>query len=110
MGWNTTAVIMNDALGDIRGDEHLGKRLADSVRQLHRGKPVDVPAGSHCNAITLIEQHHADGLIPVVVGRNYGYPLSVAVFGDPETGLLEMELLQILAKKHGFVLRKVAKR
>jgi hypothetical protein len=76
MGWNTTVVVINDALDMIRDDPEFGRRLYDAVLKVQRGKPVDVAAhskrGIHCNAATVIETHHADHDVLVKVGGNYG--------------------------------------
>ena len=76
MGFNTTVVVMNDALAQIEHDPEFGKNLARAIYEVQRGKPVDVPAcgerSVHCNAATVIESHHADYMVLVEVGRNSG--------------------------------------
>jgi len=77
MGYNTTIIVMNDALGWIAEDAGFGKRLADAVSQAYGGRQIDVPAysakgGIHCNAATVIESHHADYDVLVRVGGNRG--------------------------------------
>ena len=76
MGWNTTVVVMNDALDCIRDDAEFGRRLYEAVLDARKGKPVDVAAHGkhaiHCNAATVIETHHADYDVTVVVGGNTG--------------------------------------
>ena len=77
MGYNTTVVVMNDALDMIRDDPDFGRRLHDAVLRVQRGKPVDVAAhsskgGVHCNAATVIETHHSSYFVTVRVGENYG--------------------------------------
>lgn len=77
MGYNTTVVVMNDALSYIRDDPEFGARLADAVSRAIMGKPIDVAAharsgGIHCNAATVIETHHADSDVLVRVGGNRG--------------------------------------
>lgn len=77
MGYNTTVVILNDALHFIEDDPDFGKRLADAVKRVTKGKPVYVSAhaksgGIHCNAATVIETHHADYDVTVRVGGNRG--------------------------------------
>lgn len=74
MGYNTTVVILNDALGEIATDPEFGKRLADAIAQARRGKPVVVGAHGerdiHCNAALVVETHHADDEVTVIVGGN----------------------------------------
>lgn len=76
MGFNTTVVVMNDALSAIEQDQDFGKRLASAIREVLRGQPVDVSAHGHrvlhCNAATVIETHHADHMVLVQVGMNSG--------------------------------------
>lgn len=110
MGWNTTVVVLNDALGDIKNDPEFGKNLAEAISKLtlppsHRSKyGVDVVAGCHANAATAIETHHADGTAVVAVGGNMGVNLgTVGPYGDEE---YEVRVLKALAKLHGYTLRK----
>lgn len=79
MGYNTTVVVLNDALGFIENDPEFGSRLARAISEAatNGGKPVNVPSissrgGAHCNAATVIESHHADYFVTVKVGRNCG--------------------------------------
>lgn len=76
MGYNTTVVVLNDALSEIEQDPDFGKKLVRAIMQAGRGKPVDVSArGTHCihaNAATVIESHHADYDVLVKVGGNTG--------------------------------------
>lgn len=82
MGFNTTVVVMNDALDAIRDDPGFGRRLYDAVLKLQHGKTVNVAARGlhriHCNAATVIETHHADYFVTVKVGGNYGEVLPPA--------------------------------
>lgn len=77
MGFNTTVVVLNDALSFIKDDPEFGRRLYEAVLAVERGKPVDVAAhaaggGIHCNAATVIETHHSDYFVTVKVGMNSG--------------------------------------
>lgn len=64
MGYNTSVIVMNGALDAIEQDQLFGKKLANAVQQAHRGQHeryhLDVSAGGHLNAATVIETHHAD--------------------------------------------------
>ena len=77
MGYNTTVVVLNDAIGEIERDPEFGKNLGAAIRDLHtsrrlgRGR-VDVRAGCHGNAASVIESHHADETAIVTVGGNCG--------------------------------------
>jgi hypothetical protein len=56
-------------LAEIESDPDFGKRLADAIRSIHMmpGR-VDVRAGCHVNAASVIEAHHADETTVVAVG------------------------------------------
>ena len=76
MGYNTTVVILNDALSEIATDPEFGRRLADAIKRLRAGDPEIVAAygkhSIHGNAAIVIESHHADYDVTVVVGGNRG--------------------------------------
>jgi hypothetical protein len=73
MGYNTTVLIINDALDSIRTDPNFGKNLADAVCKVGAlGGKIDVSAGNHYNAATVIESHHADRNVLVEIGGNTG--------------------------------------
>lgn len=110
MGFNTTVVVMNDALSNIEKDPDFGKKLASAVREVMLGKPVDVSAGNFVNAATVIESHHSSGVFPVLVGGNHGWRLDISTIWTPDGDDREKELMTRLAHKHGYTLRKKAKR
>lgn len=104
MGYNTTVVVLNDAIDDIANDPEFGRRLATRIRAAIQS-PADVSARNYANAAAVVETHHADGLVPVLVGGNMGVPVrGVSIrWNDPEP---EVTLLQELARKHGFHVSK----
>ena len=108
MGYNTTVIVMNDALGQIEKDPEFGKSLSRAISHLSvsRGRPVDVSSGGHCNAATAIESHHADRYIATAIGGNMG-----VILGDCGSWQTddEVEMLRSLALKHGYTLRKKPK-
>lgn len=73
MGYNTTVLVLNDALGDIENDPEFGRKLAAGIRaRLVTGKPVDVSAGRHSNGVRVIETHHSSETAIVAIGGNFG--------------------------------------
>lgn len=111
MGWNTTVIVMNDALDQIAKDKQFGKRLSDAIMKntltatLHGSfscnSHVDVGSGNHANAATVIEQHHADAFACILVGRNSAQHLGY-YYGPGE----KQDLLEDLANELGYSLRK----
>lgn len=76
MGYNTTVVVLNDALSSIENDPEFGKKLVAAIRKcsyyVSPERPIDVSAGSHVNAAHVVETHHADATSIVCVGGNLG--------------------------------------
>ena len=115
MGFNTTVVVMNDALTAIENDPKFGKSLVQAILKLQRGKQVDVPAysynedgearGVHCNAATAIESHHADGNAIVAVGGNCATVLGMT-WGLHHREEDKIDMLKQLASECGYNLRK----
>lgn len=104
MGFNSTIVVLNDALDYIKEDPHFGKTLYEAILEQHlRGDYVDIHAGSFCNAATVIEQHHADFLVGVVVGGNTGSNLGyIGPYSlDPQTEDGKRAILKGIASKFG---------
>lgn len=105
MGFNTTIVVLNDALRQIEEDKDFGKKLVEGIlkKTLH-GDTVYVSAGNHANPVTIVEMHHADSNHLVMVGGNTGTDLGY-VSGyrlDPETDEGKQTLLRNLAFKFGY--------
>lgn len=79
MGYNTTVLVLNDALDQIASDPHFGKKLVFAISKLGMGRgPVDVSAGNHANAATVVETHHADLSTLMLIGGNYGSKVGTA--------------------------------
>lgn len=92
MGMNTTVIVLNDALHEIENDPEFGRKLVKAIKQqenqalyveLHPNgikmrKSVDVTAGSHANAASVIEQHHSSETALVAIGGNHGTALFTA--------------------------------
>jgi hypothetical protein len=109
MGFNTTVIVLNDALHAIAEDPQFGKKLAAAVMSLGSGRKYDavISAMNHVNAATAIESHHADAFSVVAIGGNMG---AVLGYGGGYRNTNE-EILKALASSMGFVVhRKPAKR
>tara|TARA_S200002703_G_scaffold127052_1_gene113648 strand:- start:1672 stop:2019 length:348 start_codon:yes stop_codon:yes gene_type:complete len=115
MGFNSTIVVMNDALHEIANDKDFGANLAAAVQKLslgpkHVGKHgVDIPAGNHCNAATAVESHHADGIVVVAVGGNCATVLGRS-YGNHHNEEDKLDILKQLANELGYGLRKKVSR
>lgn len=99
MGYNTSVIVLNDAISNIRKDKDFNQRFADAVSQkIMRDKPIDVSAGGHVNAVRIIETHHADIIRPIFVGGNIGNVIdNVHIYWNDNEP--ELTLLKQLANK-----------
>lgn len=102
MGYNTTLIVLNDALHEIENDKDFGMKVAQATRKVSLGKEVDISSGYHCNAATVIETHHADGIKLIAVGGNCGQDLGYVggYRSNPE------DMLRSLADSMGFKVSK----
>ena len=108
MGYNTTVVVLNDALDQIKNDPKFGEKLHDAILRLSvTDRPVDVRAGNHLNAAIAIESHHADLQAIVAIGENYADVLG-AIIRPLKTSSEEFKLVVVeqLARSMGYALRK----
>lgn len=105
MGYNTTIIVLNDALHEIETDTDFGRKLAQAVRGLSVGKRGTIGAGCHANAATAIETHHADGIHLIAIGGNTGQDLGY--MGGYRCN--EVDLLKSLADKLGYRVSKKPK-
>jgi hypothetical protein len=73
MGFNTTVVVMNDALSEISQDKEFGLKLQAAVAHAYcYGCPVPISSGGMATAALVVESHHADEMKLVMVGGNKG--------------------------------------
>lgn len=72
MGLNTTVVVLNDALHEIKDDPEFGAKLYRACIEKRDGSPEYISAGSYCTAAVVVETHHADHNVLVRVGGNTG--------------------------------------
>lgn len=109
MGYNTTVVVMNDALDDIERDPNFGRNLVRAVLKAGcYGEEACVPAGGHTCAAVAVESHHADQAAVVIVGDNRGRRLMLSYAGlcSMDDDKIELSLLERLAHERGFDLVK----
>lgn len=101
MGYNTTIVVMNDALGQIAQDSKFGEKVASAVTKAISGKRIDIEAGNHCNAAHVVETHHADETVIITVGGNLGIKQHHAHGWHHNEVDTQRELCKAWAKKLG---------
>lgn len=111
MGFNTTVIVMNDALHSIENDTEFGKKLATAILMFRPSQGrQDVSSGGHCNAASVIETHHANDTAVVAVGGNYGTVLGTHSDWVHHTPESKEEILRDLAEQMGYRLVKKAKK
>jgi len=72
MGYNTTIVIYNDNLQEIKKNKSFGKKLYNAIMTNYSKKhPISILM-KHGTAGQVIEQHHADQNVLIEVGGNTG--------------------------------------
>lgn len=104
MGFNTSVVVLNDALHEIANDPYFGKNLTEAIQGCFTpNRSKDVHSNGYCNAATVIACHHADVTSIIAVGGNYGTELcSEYNFGNHHTKEDQIKLLKKLADNLGF--------
>lgn len=108
MGFQTSLVVLNDALSYIEEDQDFGRKVSQAcLRAGSRGiglkRPIDIDArrpqgGVHCNAASVVETHHADGQVLVAFGGNTA--TSFGYVGNWTA--TEEDMLRALADKMGY--------
>ena len=80
MGYNTTLVILNDALDAIEKDPTFGNSIAKAIRSMGKKSimRVDISSGYHFNAAHVVESHHSNETSFVTVGGNLGVCRAIA--------------------------------
>lgn len=127
MGFNTTMIVLNDALQYISKDPDFGKKVAEAIEEFDHRRyvceknglhfhGVDVGAGApdggiHGNAATVVETHHADGVAVVAVGGNCAVPMTKhpCSYLAKNTGKDEdkVQILKDLAEQLGYRVSKI---
>jgi hypothetical protein len=119
MGHNATVVVMLDALKEISEDALFGEKLSDAILSMNAPKAYrkgDVSARSadgrsiHCNAATVIEQHHADQTVLVAVGGNCGTALLQTYGWGHSSEEDKLRLLRAFAEDCGYYISRKPKK
>ena len=114
MGYQTSVMVLNDDLLEIKDDPNFGRNLCDAIVRLRHGIPNDVSAQSadgrriHCSAATVIETHHADQTSAVIFGGNIGQSLGTIGGWNYDVSKPEdrVKILKKLADAEGYTLHK----
>ena len=109
MGFNTTVIVLNDALDHIAEDPKFGERLADAVKAkagITRTQRIDVPAGNHGNAASVLDMTHSSGYSVMIIGGNTGKQLGHVSHCRPFDDDGHIEVLRQLADQYGYRLSK----
>jgi hypothetical protein len=98
MGWNTSMIILNDAIGDISKDEEFGKKVHDAVlHSVIRGEDMNI-----CNGARVIETHHADASVLIAVGGNSATVLTSVMDFRHSSEETQVKLLKAFAEELGY--------
>ena len=72
MGFNTTIVIYNDSLNEIKNDKDFGMKLYNAIIDNWSSNKPQVIFSGNSTAGYVIEQHHSNIDVIVEVGGNIG--------------------------------------
>ena len=109
MGYNSTIIVMNDALHRIKDDADFGKKVHDAILKLNVSRrPVDISSGGYINAAVAVETHHADCVAVVAVGQNFASVLHTT-YGSHYTDHDKVDILKRVAENMGYAVRKKPK-
>ncbi|MCK9567493.1 hypothetical protein M0R72_00925 [Candidatus Pacearchaeota archaeon] len=103
MGFNSTVIVCLDQLDSIEKDPGVGQSLALAVyRSSISNRPIDGPHG-----MMVVETHHADHLVPVIVGGNSGTVIPVYIGINPNEAREEtnIRVLKEMARVLGYRVR-----
>ena len=106
MGFNATVVVCLDQLSSIEEDSQFGKSLSLDILRCS-SSPNHCIYGHH--GATVVEVHHADHLVPVLVGGNTGVviPAYVGINPDEKDHETNIRVLKEMARVLGFRISKI---
>ena len=107
MGYNSILLVLNDALDYIEVDPEIGHKIKRKILEHYATKKnLDIAAsgshGTHCNAMSVLANQHADVGQLVFVGGNTGRSLP----GYFTYAMEDEQILRELAAKLGFTVSK----
>jgi hypothetical protein len=111
MGFQSTIMILNDAMEEIDKDPKGWWQKTKSLITRHNGtkSPEEYGFGTHGNGFTLVDVHHADNTSVIAVGGNHASLLTRLSKHPHHDEKGQIELLKALAKEHGYRLVKESK-
>jgi len=113
MGYNSTVIIMNDCLNEIRKDQRFGEKVSDAILKLNTtlNKGIDISSGYCCNAATVVDCHHADNTSLIAVGGNCASVIPYVGGSAHHTIESQERILREWADRMGFrLVKKTIKR
>jgi hypothetical protein len=105
MGFNATVVVCLDQLHEIDNDPKFGPAFSQAVLQCSgRNKAIYGPHG-----IVVVETHHADHLVPVIIGGNTGrvIPAYVGINPNEYDEATNIRILKDMARVLGYRVSKI---
>jgi len=106
VGFNSTIIVMNDALHEIKEDPDFGRKVYEGISKISRRNGFEnIRSGCFGNAATVIETHHADQQCVVSVGGN-----TAEILGYSHWRADALTTIRDLAREFGYGLRKLPKK
>lgn len=109
MGFNTTVLILNDALGEIEKDKDFGQKLVEAVHNQFSGSGRNTVSCRYSNAATVIEQHHADSTSVVAIGGDTATQLAIVSGYNHHKDEDKLRILGQMANQLGYYLTPIKK-
>ena len=111
MGSNTTLVILNDALHNIKEDKEFGQKVHDAVLETDGRNRRTILYSGNGNCGETVECHHADDIMLIAVGGNsgelLGYIGSYRLYHDKNPELAKWKAIKRLATQKVCELNKI---
>lgn len=106
MGYNTTVLILNDAMSVIEEDPAgWWRKVREASVEAMKGKPVTFGHKGYANHFTVITDYHADETALIAVGGNYATVLHRTYTGrGHHEQEQQLALLKAAALERGYTL------